>query len=68
MPAALMFFPTLDEGTGELVELVMVPMRMRRFRLARAERDDAGWLAATLTRASRHRIVHTAGGRLTLTG
>jgi hypothetical protein len=30
----------------------MIPMRLHRFRLERAERDDATWLARTLTQAS----------------
>jgi poly-gamma-glutamate synthesis protein (capsule biosynthesis protein) len=60
----LLFFATLDASTGKLAELAMVPMRMRRFRLNRADDDDAEWLAATLREHSRHRIERAAGGRL----
>jgi poly-gamma-glutamate synthesis protein (capsule biosynthesis protein) len=60
----LMFFPELD--AGKLVELVMVPMRMRRFRLERAGADDADWLAAALREASRRPVERTAEGRLLL--
>jgi poly-gamma-glutamate synthesis protein (capsule biosynthesis protein) len=47
---ALMYFPTLRDGA--LVRLEAAPFRMRRFRLERAARDDARWLAATLARES----------------
>jgi hypothetical protein len=30
----------------------MIPMRLRRFRLERADRDDVVWLARALTQAS----------------
>jgi poly-gamma-glutamate synthesis protein (capsule biosynthesis protein) len=63
----LMFFPTLDESSGKLVELDMVPMRMRRFRLTRAGDEDAEWLAAALREASHHRVEHAADGRLIIT-
>jgi poly-gamma-glutamate synthesis protein (capsule biosynthesis protein) len=59
----LMYFPTL-EATGRLAELVLVPMRMRDFRLNRASEDDADWLAATLREASRIPVERTTGGRL----
>ncbi len=47
---ALMYFPRCDMATGELLELQMTPMQLRRFRLNRASREDACWIAATLTR------------------
>ena len=34
-----MYFPVLDAGNGDLLELRAVPMRMRRFRLERADAD-----------------------------
>jgi poly-gamma-glutamate synthesis protein (capsule biosynthesis protein) len=46
----LMYFVRLDRETGNLAELEMVPMRMRRFRLSQASRQDAGWLSDTLNR------------------
>jgi poly-gamma-glutamate synthesis protein (capsule biosynthesis protein) len=60
----LLFFPTLDANSGKLVELAMVPMRTRRFRLSRPSEDDAEWLAAILRQQSRHRIERAADGRL----
>ncbi|HSQ61650.1 MAG TPA: CapA family protein, partial [Polyangiaceae bacterium] len=50
---ALAYLPTLD-GEGRLVELRMLPFRVRRMRLERASPDDARWLAQTLERISRH--------------
>jgi poly-gamma-glutamate capsule biosynthesis protein CapA/YwtB (metallophosphatase superfamily) len=49
---AMMVFATL-RGTGELDDLTLVPTRIRRFRIGRASRDDAAWLAGTLARESR---------------
>jgi poly-gamma-glutamate synthesis protein (capsule biosynthesis protein) len=62
----VMFFPTLETGSGKLAELAMVPMRMRRFRLDRASDDDLDWLAAVLREHSRHRVERAADGRLLL--
>lgn len=50
---ALMYFPTLDADTGELAELRMTPMRIRRFQATYASRDEAQWLRETLARVSR---------------
>lgn len=47
----LMYFPELAPS-GRLIALVMTPMRIRRFRLERAARDEAGWLAERLDSAS----------------
>jgi poly-gamma-glutamate synthesis protein (capsule biosynthesis protein) len=60
----LMYFPTLDPATGKLAELVLVPMRMRGFRLNRASGDDTDWLAAVLREHSRHPVERSADGRL----
>jgi poly-gamma-glutamate synthesis protein (capsule biosynthesis protein) len=49
---ALMYFPTVDADTGDLLDLRMTPMRVRRFQLVRASRADAEWLRDALTRAS----------------
>jgi poly-gamma-glutamate synthesis protein (capsule biosynthesis protein) len=48
---ALMYFATADPA-GRLLELRIVPLRIRRFRLERATRADAAWLKATLDRES----------------
>jgi poly-gamma-glutamate synthesis protein (capsule biosynthesis protein) len=60
----LMYFATLDAATGKLVELALVPMRMRAFRLNRASGDEADWLAAALREASRLPVERAADGRL----
>lgn len=46
----LMYFPTLDLASGELVELSMIPTRMRRLQVRRAVRREAEWLAQLLDR------------------
>lgn len=57
------------ESSGALAGLRMRPLRMRRMRLERAARDDAGWLATTLSRIGEEfgsRFVLTDDGALTL--
>ena len=49
---ALLYFPSLDPGTGTLEALRLVPMRVRRMRLERAAPADAEWLRQTLERES----------------
>jgi poly-gamma-glutamate synthesis protein (capsule biosynthesis protein) len=49
----LMYFPRIDVASGELIELTMQPVQMRRMRLCFAEAADAEWLGATLTEQSR---------------
>lgn len=49
----LLYFATVDRGTGDLTDLRMAPMRVERMRLGHAPRVDAEWLATTLTRAGR---------------
>jgi poly-gamma-glutamate capsule biosynthesis protein CapA/YwtB (metallophosphatase superfamily) len=46
----LMYFPTLAPTSGDLCELRAVPMRMRRFRLERADAAGTSWLCRTLER------------------
>lgn len=48
---ALMYFPSVDAGSGRLRSLRMRPMRLRRFRLERAGEQESAWLADTLNRA-----------------
>jgi poly-gamma-glutamate capsule biosynthesis protein CapA/YwtB (metallophosphatase superfamily) len=50
---ALMYFPTLDARTGQLVRLQLVPLQIFRFSLRRASAADAAWLSQVLTRESR---------------
>lgn len=58
---ALMYFPTLAAG-GTLAGLSLSPMQVRRFRLERAGKDDAEWLAAVLRRESRRSVERTPEG------
>lgn len=65
----LLYLVDLDPGTGELVDLRMVPLRARRLSLERAAVADAGWMASTLDRISRDRgapIVAGPDGELRL--
>jgi poly-gamma-glutamate synthesis protein (capsule biosynthesis protein) len=48
----LMYFPTLDAESGRLLELVLVPTRIWRFRVNRASGDDRAWMLETLRRES----------------
>jgi poly-gamma-glutamate capsule biosynthesis protein CapA/YwtB (metallophosphatase superfamily) len=50
---ALMYFPTLDAQTGELIRLRLVPLQIFRFSLRRASAADAAWLSQVITRESR---------------
>ncbi len=49
----VVYLPTLDVGSGRLLGLRMVPMRMLRFGLQRAAADDTRWLADTLSHTSK---------------
>jgi len=63
----LMYFPLLDEKEGSLISCEMVPVRIRKFRLQRADRDETRWLSNTLSRESARfgtRIDVTPEGRL----
>jgi poly-gamma-glutamate synthesis protein (capsule biosynthesis protein) len=54
----LLYFASVDRGSGNLTALRMVPMRMRRMRLERAPDEDAEWLRATVTEISRQFATH----------
>lgn len=47
---SLLYFPRLEPGDGRVVDLRMVPLRMRRFQLHRASPQEAEWLRETLNR------------------
>jgi poly-gamma-glutamate synthesis protein (capsule biosynthesis protein) len=49
----MMYFPTLDVTTGKLVELEMVPLLIRHFRLQHPSPTDAAWLVGTMDRECR---------------
>lgn len=46
----LMYFPSLDPGTGRLVRLAMTPTRIRRLRVNRASAREGSWLREVLER------------------
>lgn len=47
------YFASLDPADGRLLDLELVPFRVRRFRLGRAGAEDAAWLRDTLNREGR---------------
>jgi len=49
---ALMYLPTIQSETGELEALRLRPMRIRHFRLNKADAKEAAWLKRTLNRES----------------
>jgi poly-gamma-glutamate synthesis protein (capsule biosynthesis protein) len=49
---ALMYFATVNPGGGDLIQLRMIPMQIRKLALNRASARDASWLRGTLARAS----------------
>jgi poly-gamma-glutamate synthesis protein (capsule biosynthesis protein) len=65
----LAYFLDIDHQTGRISRMDLVPFRLRKFRLARASRPEAAWLAGTLDRECRrfgHHIQLTADNSLTL--
>ncbi|MFI5062662.1 MAG: CapA family protein [Streptosporangiales bacterium] len=65
----LLYFASVAAGTGQLVELRMVPMQARQMRLCQASATDSEWLRQVLERISRpfgSRISAQPGGTLTL--
>ena len=48
---SLMYFADIDTN-GDLIQLRLIPLHVRRFRLERASTADAEWLAQTLDRES----------------
>ncbi|BCH17464.1 CapA family protein [Mesorhizobium sp. L-2-11] len=59
---SLMYLPRLAVPDGTLVSLELVPFRLARFRLNRALREDAAWLAAMLERECSPFGTHVALG------
>jgi poly-gamma-glutamate capsule biosynthesis protein CapA/YwtB (metallophosphatase superfamily) len=67
----LLYFASIDRGSGDLTALHLVPMAARRMRLERASRDDAEWLRSTVDEASRPfgtRIYGADDGTFTVRG
>ena len=54
----MMYFPTLDMTSGGLVELEMVPLLIRNFRLQHPASSDRQWLLGTTDRESRRFGAH----------
>jgi len=47
---ALMYFPTLDAATGQLLRLAMTPTQTRHLRVNLAQEEGVRWLLGTLNR------------------
>jgi poly-gamma-glutamate synthesis protein (capsule biosynthesis protein) len=65
----LMYFVRMDAATGTLGRLEMTPTRLRRFRVNRANAEEARWLEGVLTREGRQfgtRVSRDGENRLTL--
>ncbi|HET6950965.1 MAG TPA: CapA family protein [Acidimicrobiales bacterium] len=45
-----LYLPTIDDGSGTLQRLELVPTKVERFQLTRPPADDLRWLATTLHR------------------
>jgi poly-gamma-glutamate synthesis protein (capsule biosynthesis protein) len=50
---ALMYFASIDPGSGGLVNLQMTPMQIRQLRINHASKNDAVWLKRMLNREGR---------------
>jgi len=50
----LMYFPHIDPGTGELVDLRMTPLQIRNMQLIRPPVRDRDWLRERLANVSRN--------------
>jgi poly-gamma-glutamate synthesis protein (capsule biosynthesis protein) len=65
----LMYFVSSDPQTGRLLELRMVPTRLKQFRLQRASRQESDWLVEILNREGEQlgtRVVTAGNGDLLL--
>jgi poly-gamma-glutamate capsule biosynthesis protein CapA/YwtB (metallophosphatase superfamily) len=47
---ALMYLPTIEAATGDLVRLAIVPFQIKRIRLNRASPSDVAWIRDILSR------------------
>ncbi|MFY9625197.1 MAG: CapA family protein [Rhodoplanes sp.] len=64
---ALMYFASIDAGSGALVRLDLTPLQIRHFKLNHTTSADAAWLRQTIEQASDQfvtRIEVKADGRL----
>lgn len=49
----LMYFADIDPASGKLVQLQLIPMQIKQFRLQQASENDSLWLQKTLNREGR---------------
>jgi poly-gamma-glutamate synthesis protein (capsule biosynthesis protein) len=49
----VMYLPVVDEGSGALSSMVLVPLHLKKFRLGRPSSRDGVWLRETLDRISK---------------
>ncbi|WP_036264499.1 CapA family protein [Methylocapsa aurea] len=66
---ALMYFAGFDSLSGDLADLELAPLQIRRFQLVRASSADIGWMGRMLDRESRRfnvRVALKPDGRLSL--
>jgi len=62
-----MYLPEFEHATGRLLRLVLVPVRVRRFRVQRASAEESAWLQETMNaqgRAFGTRLAQRADGTL----
>ena len=50
---SLMYFPSLDPSTGNVVDLTMVPTRIRHLQVQHATAEDISWMYQTMSRECR---------------
>lgn len=62
---ALVYLPRLD-GSGRLLSMILIPVRIERFRLSRATTEEAGWLRDLLERESEGLVFETGPGPVIL--
>ena len=63
----LMYFPSVDLRSGNLLDLDMVPLKIQRFQLVHASTEDTDLLLQTLDRECRRfstRMIRKPDGRL----
>ena len=49
----LMYFPTLDSASGRLLRLVLIPTRIQKMQIRRAQPDEVAWQVEVLNREGR---------------
>jgi len=56
----LMYFPTLDPVSGRLLRLALIPTRIRRMQIQRAQRHEVAWQVEVLNREGQSLGTHVA--------